>query len=373
MASSTQMATSGSGRERLRASSSIKNRYETLWLTRFILRLLTVFCQFCSRLQRKGLRSSCKMCLRGLHLTTFVGWPLEKIQHASPKKKCLDLSTARFLGPFENLWRIKKFLNIGSEKHLKKALSIVHGYSIKIIRSRMLKGMELDGREDLLSRFASIKDSNEDMLRDIVTNFLLAGRETTSTALTWFFWLVSTSPDVEKKILDEIKCVRSSKVITTETFSFDDLRDMNYLHAAITESMRLYPPVPLDTVSCKEDDVMPDGTFVGKGWFVTYSAYVMGRSEDIWGKDCMEFKPERWLDENGVFKPESPFRYPVFHAGPRMCLGKEMAYIQMKSIAACMLERFQIRSLKEGTPEHILSLALRMKGGLPVLLSKRED
>ncbi|KAJ3684440.1 hypothetical protein LUZ61_013604 [Rhynchospora tenuis] len=284
-----------------------------------------------------------------------------------------DLSTARFLEPFEDLWRIKKFLNIGTEKRLQKALSVVQEYSMKIIRSRMSKGMELDGRGDMLSRFASNKDLNEEVLRDVVTSFLLAGRESTSTALIWFFWQVSTRPDVEKKIQDEIKGVRTSNGITTEAFSFDDLRDMNYLHAAITESMRLYPPVPLDTVSCKEDDVMPDGTFVGKGWFVTYSAYTMGRSEDIWGMDCMEYKPERWLDENGVFKPESPYRYPVFHAGPRMCLGKEMAYLQMKSIAACVLERFQIKSLKEGTPEHILSLALRMKGGLAVQLSKRED
>ncbi|KAF3327233.1 Cytochrome P450 94C1 [Carex littledalei] len=70
----------------------------------------------------------------------------------------------------------------------------------------------------------------------------------------------------------------------------------------------------------------------------------MGRLEDIWGKDCMEFKTERWIDENGVFKPESPFRYPIFHAGPRMCLGKEMAYIKMKSIV--------IRALREGIIEH---------------------
>lgn len=54
----------------------------------------------------------------------------------------------------------------------------------------MSKGIKLDGREDMLSRFASNKDYNEVVLRDVVTNFLLAGRETTSTALTWFFWLV---------------------------------------------------------------------------------------------------------------------------------------------------------------------------------------
>ncbi|XP_078167888.1 cytochrome P450 CYP94D108-like [Carex rostrata] len=284
-----------------------------------------------------------------------------------------NFSAARMLVPFEHMWRIKKFLNIGTEKHLKKALSIVHGYTMNIIRSHKLKTMELDGRQDMLSRFMSNKDHNEVELRDVVTNFILAGRETTSAALTWALWQISTRPDVVRKIIDEIKFVRTLNRSTSETFNFDGLRDMNYLHAAITESMRLHPAVALEKVSCKEDDVMPDGTFVGKGWFVMYSAYAMGRLEDIWGKDCMEFKPERWLNENGVFKPDSPFRYPVFHAGPRMCLGKEMAYIQMKTVVAFVLERFQIRVLGEGIPEHLLSFTLKMKGGLPVQLSKREN
>ena len=61
---------------------------------------------------------------------------------------------------------------------------------MNIIRSRMLKGMELDGREDMLSRFASNKDHNEVVLRDIVTNFIMAGREATSAALTWALWQV---------------------------------------------------------------------------------------------------------------------------------------------------------------------------------------
>ncbi|KAJ3679449.1 hypothetical protein LUZ60_017460 [Juncus effusus] len=247
---------------------------------------------------------------------------------------------------------------------------------MKIIHARLTKGMKLEGKEDILSRFASNKDHDVDVLRDIVISFLIAGRETTSTALTWFFWQISTLPEVEKKILDEIKSTRARNKTTTTTFSFDELREMNYLHAAITESVRFFPPVPLDRQSCKEDDILPDGTFVGKGWFVMYSAYAMGRSEKIWGKDCLEFKPERWLDEDGIFKPESPFGYPVFHAGPRMCLGKEMAYIQMKSIVTCILERFQIKVLKkEKIQEHVqsLTLSLKIKGGLPVELSKRED
>uniref|UniRef100_A0A0D9YGA1 Cytochrome P450 n=1 Tax=Oryza glumipatula TaxID=40148 RepID=A0A0D9YGA1_9ORYZ len=155
---------------------------------------------------------------------------------------------------------------------------------------------------------------------------------------------------------------------------FDELREMHYLHAAITEAMRLYPPVAMDSHCCQNDDVLPDGTFVGKGWQVTYSAYAMARLEELWGADCEEFRPERWLDEDGVFRPESPFKYPVFHGGPRMCLGKEMAYIQMKSIAACVFERFSFRFVGgEGRPGLVFSVTLRMEGGLPMRVKKRRD
>jgi cytochrome P450 len=211
----------------------------------------------------------------------------------------------------------------------------------------------------------------------VVINFLLAGRDTTSSALTWFFWLVSTRPDVEERTVREIRAVRAlsshGSTHPSPTFSLDELRDMHYLHAAITESMRLYPPVAMDTHGCKQDDFLPAGTFVGKGWLISYSAYAMARMEDMWGKDCEEFKPERRLGgEDGAFRPESPFKYPVFHAGPRMCLGKEMAYIQMKSVIACVFERFSFRYVAgERRPGLVLSLTLRMEGGLPMQVSKR--
>ena len=97
----------------------------------------------------------------------------------------------------------------------------------------------------------------------------------------------------------------------------------------------------------------------------------MGRMEGIWGKNCGEYSPERWL-ENGVFRQESPFRFPVFHAGPRLCLGKEMAFAQMKLIAALVIERFEIEVCDENKcPEYELSLTLRMKNGLRVRVKDR--
>ncbi|XP_006646412.1 cytochrome P450 94B3-like [Oryza brachyantha] len=284
---------------------------------------------------------------------------------------------SRFFTPVKSLWRVKRLFNMEPERRMREALATIHGHTERIIRERRERWERgLARGDDFLSRFAAGDRHSDESLRDVVTNFLLAGRETTASALTWFFWLVSGRPDVEGKIAREVRAVRRASSSdggkSGPAFSLHELRGMHYLHAAITESMRLYPPVSMDTYSCKEDDFLPDGTFVGKGWQVTYSAYAMGRVEDNWGLDCEEFRPERWLDEAGVFRPESPFKYTVFHAGPRMCLGKEIAYVQMKSIVACVFERFSLRYTGgEGHPGLVVSLALRMEGGLPMQVAIR--
>lgn len=83
------------------------------------------------------------------------------------------------------------------------------------------------------------------------------------------------------------------------------------------------------------DDVLPDGTFVKKGWRVQYEIYGMGRMTRIWGPDAREFKPERWFNQDGSkdtlqLVVESPFKFPAFNGGPRLCLGKDMAYLQVR-------------------------------------------
>uniref|UniRef100_A0A7N0VF83 Cytochrome P450 n=1 Tax=Kalanchoe fedtschenkoi TaxID=63787 RepID=A0A7N0VF83_KALFE len=283
------------------------------------------------------------------------------------------LSSRRFMTAFPFVLLVKKRLGIGSERRLKAAIGTVHEFVNQIIEARLrrAKTEEIGGDADLLSRFMEVHGGSVKFLRDVAISFILAGRDTSSSALTWFFWLISSRPEVVEKIRAELEHIRSRRGNNGgqagEIYSFDELREMHYLHAAITESMRLYPPVAVDTKACLSDDVLPDGTFVGAGWFVSYSAYAMGRMESMWGKDCEEFVPERWLDEEGVFKGESPYKFAVFHGGPRVCLGKEMAYIQMKSVAAKVLEEFEVEVVgKERQPEYVLSLTLRMKGGLSV-------
>uniref|UniRef100_J3ND74 Cytochrome P450 n=1 Tax=Oryza brachyantha TaxID=4533 RepID=J3ND74_ORYBR len=146
-------------------------------------------------------------------------------------------------------------------------------------------------------------------------------------------------------------------------------RGARVLHAALCETMRLYPPVAWDSKHAAEDDVLPDGTRVGRGDRVTYFPYGMGRMESIWGPDAGEFRPRRWLalPRDGV----SPFKYPVFQGGPRTCLGKEMAFVQMKFVASAVLRRFERRPVAEGSPVFVPLLTAHMAGGLKVTVTRR--
>lgn len=282
------------------------------------------------------------------------------------------LSIERLNAVIPLLWKVKKVLNIGSERRLKEAVAEVRGLATKIVREKKKVLGEKSALEsvDLLSRFLNSGHSDESFVVDIVISFILAGRDTTSAALTWFFWLLSKHTHVENEILKEI----TGK---SETVGYDEVKDMVYTHAALCESMRLYPPVAVDTKLAAHEDVLPDGTLVKKGWRVTYHVYAMGRSEKIWGPDWAEFRPERWLSQDEVGKWSfigiDYYSYPVFQAGPRVCIGKEMAFLQMKRVVAGIMGRFRIvPAMDEGIePEYTAHITSLMKGGFPVKIEMR--
>ncbi|KAK8532519.1 hypothetical protein V6N13_131839 [Hibiscus sabdariffa] len=299
---------------------------------------------------------------------------LPQTQFADAFEDATHLSSQRFRAPLSIIWRMKRFFNVGSERKLKIAISRVRDFAKKIVREKKHELSTKSSLEsvDLLSRFLNSGHSDEDFVTDIVVSFILAGRDTTSAALTWFFWLVYKHPEVEKEILKEIQ-EKSDKPV------YEEVKDMVYIHASLCEAMRLYPPVPTDTKQAVEDDVLPDGTVVKKGTMVTYAPYAMGRMEKIWGSDWAEFKPERWLkrEEAGKwsFVGRDPYTYPVFQAGPRICLGKEMAFLQMKRLVAGILRRFKVvPAAEEGfQPVFVAYLSTKMKGGFPIKVEERGE
>ena len=321
-------------------------------------------------LQRFTFDNVCKIAF-GFDLE-YLTVSVERSKFAQAFEEATEISTKRFFEPLPLIWEIKRVLNVGSEKRLRMAVREVHEFARNIVREkkRELKEKETLESADMLSRILSSGLSDEEFVKDIVISFILAGKDSSSAALTWFFWLISKNPRVEKEIVNEIR-------ENSETPVPCEVKDMVYTHAALCESMRLYPPVPIDVKEAMDDDVLPDGTVVKKGMRVTYNVYAMGRLESIWSEDWGEFKPERWLEkvEFGKWKfvGRDSFTYPVFQAGPRICLGKEMAFMQMQKLVAGILRRFRVvPTVADGVEPRCFSfLTSKMEGGFPVKLHKR--
>jgi cytochrome P450 len=288
----------------------------------------------------------------------------------------------RGAAPVAAVWKAKRALDVGSERRLREEIRVIHEAVMDLIHIRkkergLQQPQEVNAggrRSDLLSRMIECGYPDE-AIRDMVISFIMAGRDTTSSALTWFFWLLTRHRDVEREVLREITGG------TGASHAAGGQGKMRVLHAALCETMRLYPPVAWDSKHAAAGDVLPDGTRVERGDRVTYFQYGMGRMESIWGADAAEFSLQRWLslpEDNAAPPPVavaagvSPFKYPVFQAGPRTCLGKEMAFVQMKFVASTVLRRFELVPVDEGrVPVFLPLMTAHMAGGLNVTVRSR--
>ncbi|KAL6905626.1 hypothetical protein ACP4OV_003227 [Aristida adscensionis] len=282
------------------------------------------------------------------------------------------LSAMRAAAASPLVWKLKRLLNVGTERELKKAIGLVDELAAAMIRERRKLGVA--DSHDLLSRFmASAGDAHaaadDKYLRDIVVSFLLAGRDTVSSALTTLFMLLSKNPSVAA-------AMRAEAPAGDAPVTYEHLKGLHYTHAVLYENMRLFPPVQFDSKFCAAADVLPDGTYVSGGARVMYHPYAMGRMPAIWGADHDAFRPERWLTgAGGSFAPPSLYKYPVFQAGLRVCLGKELAVTEMKAVGVAVVRAFDVEVVDQNgsgacAPKFVSGLTASIRGGLPVRIRR---
>jgi len=95
------------------------------------------------------------------------------------------------------------------------------------------------------------EEMNDKYLRDIILNFMIAGKDSSANTLSWFFYMLCKNPLIQEKVSQEVRDVTSSQddVVNVEEFIANitdtTLEQMHYLHAALTETLRLYPAVPV--------------------------------------------------------------------------------------------------------------------------------
>ncbi|KAL7586026.1 alkane hydroxylase MAH1 [Lactuca sativa] len=277
----------------------------------------------------------------------------------------------------ENVWKLQRRFNIGKEKNLIEASKAFDEFIYKCLsrKENELNDFERVEKEVGLLKYLitsfqgqhhGTSTNTRTFLKDTILNLMIAGKDTTSTGLSWFFYLLAQNPSTESKIREEIeKQVGGSK---WKYLNAKELDGLVYLHGGLCEALRLYPPVALEHKAPSKADVLPSGHAVNEHSKIILSFYSMGRMEWIWGEDCLQFKPERWFSEKGGVKHEPSYKFTAFHAGPRTCLGKEMGLIQMKMVATAIIYHYHVELVKDQEVCPADSIILQMKYGLKVRL-----
>ena len=238
--------------------------------------------------------------------------------------------------------------------------------------ARMIDERRAGGdRGDLLSMLLLAQDSTGDgaamtdqQVRDEAMTLFLAGHETTASALSWAWYLLSQYPEAERQMHAEIDTVlggRSAAALTME-----DLAQLRYTRAVFSEAIRLFPPAWVIGRQAITSATIA-GYTIPQGSTVLMSPYVIQRDARFF-PNPERFEPERWLHED----PARPrLAYFPFGAGTRMCIGEQFAWMEGTLVLATIARDWQLQRSATTPVIPRASVTLRPQGVLPMQLVRR--
>ncbi|KAM7183302.1 cytochrome P450 52A13 [Rhypophila sp. PSN 637] len=284
-------------------------------------------------------------------------------------------------------FRLAPFHFVYNPTSFREACRSVHEFVESYIREAGLMKDELagekqdEGSASWFIRQVAQQSASEIELRDQLLNVLLAGRDTTACCLSWTFRLLVRHPAAMDRLRREVAAVMGEQAVATR----EQTRMMPFLACVVKESLRLYPPVPLNNHEAVKTTILPtgggpDGTspiMVRKGELVVFSQYVNTRMKSLFREDANNFRPERWetgeLDDIG-------WGYFPFNGGPRQCLGEDFALMEISYTSIRLLQTFPVIVLPEGetiepvgTEKQTLTLVLSSADGCRVTIKPKEN
>lgn len=293
------------------------------------------------------------------------------VAFASAFDRAQNIVDTRIFNPF---YSVTERLT-GAAAEMRRSIEVIDKFAYDVIRTRR-KDPNADQYNDLLSRFMSCKADDTGRaytdveLRDIVMNMIIAGRDTTAQALSWTFFRLNSHPKIVEKLREEAKELVGEYFSTEneDVPTYEQTKQMTFARAVFSETLRLHPSVPKQGRVAMKSDVLPSGVKVDAGTLVAYASYCMGRDPKLWGADASEYKPERFV--NGSVP--SQYKYVAFNAGPRVCLGMNMAYIEAMIALTLILRDFDVKlAVPESQIKYGNGLTLSLASGLPVHVRPR--
>ncbi|KAF9331192.1 hypothetical protein BGZ91_012214 [Linnemannia elongata] len=181
--------------------------------------------------------------------------------------------------------------------------------------------------------------------------FLIAGSETSSTAITVALMYLVKHPKALKRLREELDQATASNP-TGALPTYDQVRKLTYLTACINESMRLRPVAATGLPREVTEDTIMGGYNIPKGTIVLAQISELHRNADYF-PEPNNFFPERWIPEESPFPPIQDFTFYPFSAGTRNCVGKNFAMMEMRLILATILTTYDIEYVPRQREDYV--------------------
>ncbi|KAF4627434.1 hypothetical protein G7Y89_g10724 [Cudoniella acicularis] len=236
----------------------------------------------------------------------------------------------------------------------------------KFAKEKVLSRMEMGTeRPDFMTGVLKHNDKETGItVEEIIPTFailIVAGSETISTLLSAVTFYLLKYPSAMKKLITEIRTTFK----TEEEINQISVNSLKYMLAVLDEALRLLPPTPRGGPRVVPGDgEVVDGVWIPGGTIVTVATYSANRQPSNWA-DPDEFVPERWLENAPQkYKNDNKAAFSPFSLGPRNCIGRNLAYAEMRTILARLLWNFDLEldERSEIRPSHADDKLLKVLG-----------
>lgn len=247
----------------------------------------------------------------------------------------------RLLSPFP-YWR---YVRLPADRQVEESVEYVYAAVKEFIRRGREQLVADPGKREhpgnLLQSLLVAADEGEEGfseadVADNVLTMLLAGEDTTANTLAWALYYLAQYPEVQQKMRDEVAGVTGGGDLE----SYEQTRQLRFIEAVVHETMRLKPVAPINGLQALRDVQLGEWT-IRKGDSLTILARVMAMNNTDF-PDAEAFKPERWITEPGEQRQVNPRSFMPFGSGPRLCPGRSLALLEIKSVLAMVVSKFQV-------------------------------
>ncbi|KAF5457839.1 hypothetical protein F2P56_021916 [Juglans regia] len=224
--------------------------------------------------------------------------------------------------------------------------------------SQDLLGMLLQGSRSVDGNPGKSLTTQE--LVDECKTFFFGGHETTALAITWTLLLLATHPEWQNQLRDEIR-----EVVKDKEIDVDMLAGLKKMGWVMNEILRLYPSAP-NVQRQARGDIDVNGLTIPNGTNIWIDVVSMHHDPAVWGEDVNEFKPERFKDDiYGGCKHK--MGYLPFGFGGRMCIGRNLTFLEYKIVLTLILSRFSFTLSPTYSHSPSILLSLRPRYGMPII------